>query len=429
MAAVESREPSSTSRTSTGIPQASRGSPASTRPTAGSSSRATTTASARPAEAPCSMQGSSSGTIGRPRAAAGASTPSSDDTVAASSHTERGSRLTAPARAPAPQTTNGTGRSPQSRWPWPPIPRPCPWSAIRITVAPSSLPRSSRKLRKSPTWRSVSASWSRYSGLRTPRTWPSWSAARSWSTSRSGSSSSTTRRPSAHSELSIWPVGCTEVTERTTSSPNGSSRWAIPTSRPRRPWRSSTSNTDSRRTPEPRGEVRAHPVLGRRGAGEHRGEADDGARRVGRLDAQVLGALAREAVHDRRVRLPEAPAVAAVHHDHVDALGERLGARAAGARARGSAGSRVRANQRHATVPAAAARPAASAIQPTEARPGSSASRLPGAEGHHELRHLLERVAAGGVRVGEHEPPEAQPVASTARRCAGGSRSSPRGRR
>jgi hypothetical protein len=39
------------------------------------------------------------------------------------------------------------------------------------------------------------------------------------------------------------------VTERTTPSPNGSSRWAIPTSRPRRPWRSSTSKIDSLRTP------------------------------------------------------------------------------------------------------------------------------------------------------------------------------------
>ncbi len=73
--------------------------------------------------------------------------------------------------------------------------------------------------------------------------------ASSCSTSRSGSSSSTTRRPSAASEWSIREVGWTEVTERTTSSPNGSSRCAIPTSRPLRPWRSSTSNTDSTRTP------------------------------------------------------------------------------------------------------------------------------------------------------------------------------------
>jgi hypothetical protein len=115
-------------------------------------------------------ESSSAGTIALPRAAAGARTPSNRDTVAASSSTERGSREIAPGSAPSPQTTNGTGRSPQSRWPWPPIPRPWPWSAIRITVARSRFPRSSRKARKSPTWRSVSASWSRYSVLRTPRT-------------------------------------------------------------------------------------------------------------------------------------------------------------------------------------------------------------------------------------------------------------------
>ena len=169
--------------------------------------------------------------------------------MAASSQTECGSRLTPPGDAPSPHTTKGTGRSPQSRCPWPPIPRPWPWSAISTTVAPSSFPRSARKARKSPTWRSLSAICSRYSRLRTPRTCPSWSAARSWSTSRSGSSSSTTRRPSAHSDASICEVGCTEVTDRTTSSPNGSSRWAIPTSRPERPSASSTSNTDSVRTP------------------------------------------------------------------------------------------------------------------------------------------------------------------------------------
>ncbi len=73
---------------------------------------------------------------------------------------------------------------------------------------------------------------------------------------------------------------------------------------------------------QPRREVRVHPVLVRRGAGEHRREADDGARRVGGLDVQVLGALAREPVDRRRVRLPEPLAVAAVHDDHVDALGD-----------------------------------------------------------------------------------------------------------
>ena len=245
------------------MPQASPGTAASTRPMACCSSRATTIVRQRaPAAAPGSPpavrgrsrpdpadSASAAGSSGRPRAAAGASTPSSRETVAASSSTERGSRTTAPGAAPRPQSTNGTGRSPQSRWPWPPMPRPCPWSAIRITVASSSLRCSLRKARNSPMRRSVSASCSRYSGLRTPRTWPSWSAASSCSTSSSGSSRSTTRRDSAQSEWSIRSVGCTEVTALTTCSPKGSSRWAMPTRRPRRPWRSSTSNTDSRRTP------------------------------------------------------------------------------------------------------------------------------------------------------------------------------------
>ena len=115
-------------------------------------------AGAAPAGNAASTPGSSTGTNGRPRAAFGASTPSSRETVAATSSTERGSREIVPGCAPSPQTTNGTGRSPQSRWPWPPIPRPWPWSAIRITVAPSSLPRASRNARKSPTCPSVSAS-------------------------------------------------------------------------------------------------------------------------------------------------------------------------------------------------------------------------------------------------------------------------------
>ena len=315
-------------------------SPPSPLPFAGRASTpgATTPGSSTPG---ATTPGSSTGTIGRPRAASGARTPSSRDTVSASSSTERGSREIPPGSEPSPQTTNGTGRSPQSRWPWPPIPRPWPWSAIRITVAPSSLPRSSRKARKSPTWRSVSASWSRYSVLRTPRTCPSWSAASSWSTSRSGSSCSTTRRASAVSEWSISEVGCTEVTERTTSSPNGSRRCAIPTSRPRRPCCSRTSNTDSTRTPSRGAKLERMPCSIGLGAGEHRGEADDGARGVGRLDREVLGALAREPVHDRRVRLPEPAAVAAVDDDDVHAAGERLAFLARigrPVRARGSSG-------------------------------------------------------------------------------------------
>ena len=73
--------------------------------------------------------------------------------------------------------------------------------------------------------------------------------------------------------------------------------------------------------PEPRGEVRAHPVLVRCGAGQHRGEADDRTRRVGRLHAEVLGAFAGEPVDHGRVRLPQPAAVAAVDDNHVDPAG------------------------------------------------------------------------------------------------------------
>ena len=76
---------------------------------------------------------------------------------------------------------------------------------------------------------------------------------------------------------------------------------------------------------EPRREVRAHPVLLGRRAGEHGREADDGARRVRRLHVEVLGALVGEAVDHRGVRLPEACAVAAINNDHVDPAGERPG--------------------------------------------------------------------------------------------------------
>ena len=91
----------------------------------GSSSRATTIARQRSVGSrACSRETSRTGTSGSPRAADGASTPSRSQTVEASSQTERCPRLTAPGTAPFPHTTNGTGRSPQSRCPWPPIPRP-----------------------------------------------------------------------------------------------------------------------------------------------------------------------------------------------------------------------------------------------------------------------------------------------------------------
>jgi hypothetical protein len=92
--------------------------PASMRPTTGSSSLATTMARQRVADASAhagSTRASSAGTSGRPRAASGCGTPSRRAIVAASSSTERGSRETVPGSAPSPQTTNGTGRSPQSR--------------------------------------------------------------------------------------------------------------------------------------------------------------------------------------------------------------------------------------------------------------------------------------------------------------------------
>ena len=137
MSAVASREPSSTRSTSTGSPHASAGTPPRTCPTAASSSRATTIAKQRragsaaaaagraPGSSACgstarrgragSTPGSSEGTSGRPRAAFGDGIPSSVEIVCASSSTERGSSEIAPGTAPRPQTTNGTGRSPQSR--------------------------------------------------------------------------------------------------------------------------------------------------------------------------------------------------------------------------------------------------------------------------------------------------------------------------
>jgi hypothetical protein len=160
---------------------------------------------------------------------------------------------------------------------------------------------------------------------------------------------------------------------------------------------------------EPRREVGAHPVLGGRGAGEHRGEAHDRPRRVGRLDRQVLGALASQAVHRRRVCLPEAAAVEPVYDDDVDTPGER--------RALSCSLSRRR-------VPG---KPPAREPPPREPAQERSDGRCRGdaqdalrsrllreqgrhAERHQELRRLLKRVAARRIGVREHEPPEAQEV-------------------
>ena len=108
------------------MPQAWRGTPASTPVMAPSSSWAGRMARQRRPGGFRSTAGLRAGTSERPRAAAGRSTPSRSAIVPASSSTERGSGLVVPGTAPAPQTTNGTGLSPQSRWPWPPIPRPWP---------------------------------------------------------------------------------------------------------------------------------------------------------------------------------------------------------------------------------------------------------------------------------------------------------------
>ena len=125
--------------------------------------------------------------------------------------------------------------------------------------------------------------------------------------------------PAAVSEWSIRAVGCTDVTDRTTSSPNGSSRCAMPTRRPALAGALQGVEHRLAAHPQPRREVGAHAVLGRRGAGEHGREADHRPRRVGGVHVQVLGALARQAVHRGRVGLPHALAVGAVDDDHVDA--------------------------------------------------------------------------------------------------------------
>ena len=173
MSGVASREPSSTRSTSTASPHASLRQPAKHRADGRllvardddrQASRSGWSTAARQVGASGAGDRSAVGSSGRPRAAAGAGTPQQLRRSSAPARGPSAARAeTAPGTAPRPQTTNGTGRSPQSRWPWPPMPRPWPWSAMRITVASSSLPRSSRKSRKSPTWRSVSASWSRYS--------------------------------------------------------------------------------------------------------------------------------------------------------------------------------------------------------------------------------------------------------------------------
>jgi hypothetical protein len=160
---------------------------------------------------------------------------------------------------------------------------------------------------------------------------------------------------------------------------------------------------------EPRREVRAHAVLGGGRTSEHRREADDGPRRIRRLHRQVLGALAGEPVHDRSVRLPQPPPVAAVNHDHVHPPGKR------------------------GRLPLSASRPLRIPRQPLRERsrgdepePGRYRQRgtylrdrAPGrllrhqrrrAQRDQELWDLLQRVAARRVGVRGNEAPEAEAV-------------------
>ena len=162
---------------------------------------------------------------------------------------------------------------------------------------------------------------------------------------------------------------------------------------------------------QPRREVGAHAVLGRRGAGEHGREADHRPGRVGGVHVQVLGALARQAVHGGRVGLPHALAVGAVHHDHVDAACSARCLTPCGAVEAGRVGGQ------HVALEAAPGHEAQRACnRHADGDRGRAArGRLLGqqrgrAERHDHLRHLLEHVAAGGVRVGGHQPPEAGEV-------------------
>ena len=162
---------------------------------------------------------------------------------------------------------------------------------------------------------------------------------------------------------------------------------------------------------QPRREVGAHAVLGRRGAGEHGREADHRPGRVRGVHVQVLGALACEAVHGGRVGLPHALAVGAVHHDHVNAAGTALCVARCGAVEAGGVGGQHVALE---AAPGDEAQPAGNRHADGDGG-GAARGRLLGqqrgrAERHDHLRHLLEHVAAGGVRVGGHQPPEAGEV-------------------
>ncbi len=231
--AVASAEPSSTTSVSTGSPQATRGSRSSTRPIDASSSRARTIASARSPAATAwpSMAGSSAGTSGRPRAAAGGSTPRSADSVRASSRTERGSWLTAPGVAPAPRDhERNRGLAPVQ------VSVPADSAPLAVVghqdhrgiVEPAAL------LEPGEEALDVAGRWRRPArGTRGCACRARGRAGRPRAAGAPGGRDPPPPRPPARAaanEWSIRSVGWTEVTERTTRSPKGSSRCAIPTS-------------------------------------------------------------------------------------------------------------------------------------------------------------------------------------------------------
>ena len=175
---------------------------------------------------------------------------------------------------------------------------------------------------------------------------------------------------------------------------------------------------------EPRREVRPHAVLGRRRAGEHRREADDRPRRIGRLDIQILGALPGEPVDDRGIRLPEPPPVAAVDDDHVHAPGERRPRVDRRPPERGERGPLALGIARQAPPECAAGQHAEdgrcrqAGRQPGDRRSGRLLRQQGrGAHGDQQLRELFERVSARRVGVRQHQAPEAQPV-GPGRACA-----------